>query len=237
MRLVVHCCLRAVARVVATALDRIGRSPVLLILAMLAGSVPAAAFAAVPIGMVVQTTGGTVRGVRQDGVLAFKGIPYAAAPIGALRWASPQPAKPWHGVLDATRYGTGCPQLSRYGLTEAGYDEDCLSINVTVPATPPPAGVKRPVIAWVYGGAFVGGSTALYPLTHMALAGDAVMVSFNYRIGVFGFMSNPAFPRDSDGTCGLSDQRLALAWIQRNIRAIGGDPANVTVAGESAGAA
>ena len=187
--------------------------------------------------LTVQTRSGLVRGVEDNGTVAFRGIPYAAAPIGARRWALPEPAKPWEGVRDAKAYGTGCPQVARYGLTEAGYDEDCLSINVTVPGALKPGAPKKPVIAWVYGGAFVGGSSALYPLAAMAKAGDAVVVSFNYRLGVFGFMGHPAFGRDHDGGYGLEDQRLALRWIQDNIAAFGGDPANVTVAGESAGAA
>ncbi len=185
----------------------------------------------------VQIDSGRIKGVRADGVVAFKGIPFAQAPIGDLRWALPVPAAPWSGIRHATAFGTGCPQTARYGLTQAGYDEDCLSINVTVPDRPAPSGGKRPVIVWIYGGAFVGGSSALYPLTDMALTGDAVVVSFNYRIGVFGFMANPAFGRDHDGGYGLADQRLALQWVQRNIATFGGDPANVTVAGESAGAA
>lgn len=186
---------------------------------------------------IVQTETGAVRGLHEDGVLAFKGIPYAAAPNGALRWKPPQAPASWGGIRDATQFGPGCPQLARYGLTEAGYNEDCLSINVTVPPPRAPMdGAKRPVIAWIYGGAFVGGSTAIYPLAHMALSGDAIVVSFNYRLGVFGFMASSAFDRASDGSYGLEDQRAALRWIQRNIAAFGGDPENVTVAGESAGA-
>jgi para-nitrobenzyl esterase len=185
--------------------------------------------------LVVRTTGGAVRGVDTGQVLAFKGIPYATAPVGQLRWALPQPAAPWPGIRDAATYGNQCPQVSRYGLTEASYNEDCLTINVTVPKSPH-AG-PRPVIAWIYGGAFVGGGSSLYPLDAMALAGDAVVVSFNYRLGVFGFLANPSFDRATDGTYGLADQRLALGWIQHNIAAFGGDPAQVTVAGESAGAA
>jgi para-nitrobenzyl esterase len=210
----------------------------LILAAFGAAAPPAIAQAGSHDPTIVQTEAGAVRGLREDGVLAFKGIPYAASPSGALRWRLPQPPAPWPGVRDATHFGPGCPQLARYGLTEAGYNEDCLSINVTVPPLRAgTAATKRPVIAWIYGGAFVGGSTAIYPLAHMALSGNTIVVSFNYRLGVFGFMASRAFDRPSDGSYGLEDQRFALRWIQRNIAAFGGDPANVTIAGESAGAA
>ncbi|MCC7024478.1 MAG: carboxylesterase family protein [Thermomicrobiales bacterium] len=184
---------------------------------------------------IVPTESGPVRGVIHDGVREFRGIPYAKAPVGDLRWERPQPPAPWEGVLDATAYGSGCPQLSRYGLTEAGEDEGCLVLNVTTPAQP--SATPRPVIVWIHGGAFVGGSSALYPLAALALAGDAVVVSMNYRLGVFGFMAHPAFDAATSGGIGLEDQRAALRWVQRNIAAFGGDPGNVTIAGESAGGA
>jgi para-nitrobenzyl esterase len=149
---------------------------------------------------VVATDRGPVRGVVHEGVREFKGIPYAAAPVGDLRWALPQAPAAWTQALDATEFRSGCPQVARYGLTEAGYDEDCLFINVTSPIGVSPAR-KRTVIVWIYGGAFVGGSSALYPLGAMAKAGDAVIVSFNYRLGVFGFMSHPAFEPDHNGGC------------------------------------
>jgi para-nitrobenzyl esterase len=184
----------------------------------------------------VVTSTGSVRGTLHDGVREFKGIPYAAPPTGKLRWKLPQPAKPWKGVLDATRYGNECPRLSRYGLTEAAYNEDCLFLNVTIPEMRSPATVKLSVIVWIHGGAFVGGSSSLYPLAHLALSGHLVVVSFNYRLGVFGLMGHPAFDRDYDGSYGLEDQRAAMRWVQRNIAAFGGAPGNVTIAGESAGA-
>ena len=183
----------------------------------------------------MKTDQGEVRGVDTGKTLAFKGIPYAVAPTGSLRWAMPQPAAPWLGIRDASAFGNQCPQVARYGLTEASYNEDCLTVNVTAPKAAHSG--PRPVIVWIYGGAFVGGGSSLYPLDAMALAGDAVVVSFNYRLGVFGFLANPSFDRVADGTYGLADQRLALKWVQRNIAAFGGDPVKVTVAGESAGAA
>ena len=186
----------------------------------------------------VMTDKGTVRGVVRDGVREFKGIPYAAAPVGARRWTLPAAAKAWTGPWDATAYRSACPQVARYGLTAASADEDCLHVNVTVPyAGPQDLSRKRPVIVWIHGGAFVGGSSALYPLAHMAKAGDVVVVSMNYRLGVFGFMAHPAFGRADNGGYGLEDQRAALRWVKRNIARFGGDPNNITLAGESAGAA
>lgn len=192
--------------------------------------------AAQPAAPVVKTVYGSVRGTARDGVREFKGIPYAAPPVGALRWTLPRAAKPWKDVLDATKYGGACPQVSRYGLTEASDDENCLTVNVTVPD----AGKdqrKRAVIVWIHGGAFVGGSSAFYPLGHMAKSGDVVVVSMNYRLGVFGFMPHPGFDKAHNGGYGLEDQRFALRWVKRNIAAFGGDPNNVTIAGESAGGA
>jgi len=189
--------------------------------------------------IVVMTDKGAVRGLVRNGVREFKGIPYAAAPVGQLRWQTPQERAPWTNILDATQFGSSCPQVARYGLTEASYDEDCLTLNVTVPgaALNRRESEKLPVLVWIYGGAFVGGSSALYPLEHMAKIGNVIVVSINYRIGVFGFMAHPAFDRSTDGDYGQADQRQALLWVKRNIAGFGGDAANVTIAGESAGAA
>jgi len=193
---------------------------------------------ATPDPVVVMTDKGAVRGAIRDGVREFKGIPYALPPVGELRWDLAKPAAAWTGTLDATQYKSACPQVSRYGLTEASNNEDCLYLNVTAPyAGKPEPGRKRAVIVWLHGGAFVGGSSALYPLDTMAKSGDVVVVSMNYRLGAFGFMAHPAFDADHNGGYGLEDQRAALRWVKQNIAAFGGDPANVTVAGESAGAA
>jgi para-nitrobenzyl esterase len=184
----------------------------------------------------VTTELGVVRGVRHDGVIEFKGIPYAAPPVANLRWELPQPAKPWRGLLDANQYRSACPQAARHGLTEASDSEDCLYLNVATPLhgiEKPPR--RRPVIVWIHGGGFVGGSSALYPLYLMASSGDVIVVSLNYRLGVFGFMASPWFGTDHNGGYGLEDQRVALRWVKRNIAAFGGDPANVTLAGEGAG--
>jgi para-nitrobenzyl esterase len=185
--------------------------------------------------LVVITDKGAVRGIDTPNAREFKGIPYAAAPVGDLRWALPEERKRWHGTLDATRFGSGCPQVARYNLTEAGYNEDCLFLNVTVPKTAVPR--RLAVLVWIYGGAFVGGSSSLYPLDDLATKGHVIVVSMNYRLGALGFMAHPAFIRSSDGGYGLADQREALSWVRRNIAAFGGDPQNVTIAGESAGAA
>ncbi len=185
----------------------------------------------------VMTDSGAVAGIVGGGVREHRGIPFAAPPVGALRWMPPQPVAAWPGVLDATRYRGLCPQTARYGIPEASTDEDCLYLNVTSPAPDGqvPEG-KRPVIVWIHGGAFVGGSSGLYDLSTLAKTGDAVVVSMNYRLGVFGLMPHESFDPDTNGAYGLLDQRAALRWVQRNIAAFGGDPDNVTIAGESAGA-
>lgn len=185
----------------------------------------------------VATDHGTVRGFKGEGVLEFRGIPYAAPPLGDLRWTSPAPAPAWQGVLDATHYRDACPQVVRYGLTEASDVEDCLFLNVARPASPTRNGKPRPVLVWIHGGAFVGGASNLYPLDYLARNGDLVVVAMNYRLGALGFMAHPAFDRSRAGGYALEDQRAALRWVKRNIAAFGGDPGNVTIAGESAGAA
>jgi para-nitrobenzyl esterase len=154
--------------------------------------------------------------------------------LGARRFEPPRPALAWPGTLDATQYRSACPQVARFGVTDASDDEDCLYLNVAVPSAPKS---KRPVIVWVHGGAYVGGSSNLYPLEYLARTGDVVVVSINYRLGILGFMAHPGLPAAHNGSLGLEDQREALRWVKRNIAAFGGDPANVTFAGESAGAA
>lgn len=187
---------------------------------------------------VVVTDKGPVRGKLGNGVIEFKGIPYAMPPTGDLRWENAQPPAAWTDVLEATEYRSACPQVARYGLTEASSDEDCLHLNVTVPtARDMSAERKLPVIVWIHGGAFVGGASSLYPLDYLARGGNVVVVSLNYRLGVFGWMPHPAFPADHNGGLGLEDQREAMRWVQRNIAAFGGDPGNVTLMGESAGGA
>jgi len=186
---------------------------------------------------IVVTDHGRVRGFIGEGAREFRGIPFAAPPTGERRWTSPAPIAPWSGILDATHYRDACPQVSRYGLTEASDVEDCLYLNVATPATAARDGKPRAVLVWIHGGAFVGGGANLYPLDYLALQGDLVVVSINYRLGALGYLSHPAFPADRAGGYALEDQRAALRWVQRNIAAFGGDPHRVTIAGESAGAA
>ena len=199
-------------------------------LALTACLAVARAETAPPGSMLVTTDLGLVRGVERHGAAEFRGIPYAAPPVGDLRWTSPQPAKPWPGVRDAKNFGPACPQAARFGLTEASNAEDCLTINVSAPLDRKP-GEKLPVLVWIHGGAFVGGGSNLYRLDALARAG-VVVVSMNYRLGVFGFMPHPAFAEATNGDYGLEDQRAALAWVKRNIAAFGGDPRNITVGGE-----
>lgn len=185
--------------------------------------------------LTVRTTEGIVHGVTGAGVREFKGIPFAAPPVGELRFEPPAPVAPWQGVLEASQVRDACPQARRFNLTEESNVEDCLHLNVAVP-TRPHAG-QRAVLVWFHGGAFVGGSTQLYPIDFLARAGDVVVVSVNYRLGPLGFMAHPSFGAEANGGYALEDQRAALRWVQRNIAALGGDPGNVTIGGVSAGAA
>lgn len=186
---------------------------------------------------VVQTSLGPVQGIARNGAYEYRGMPYALAPTGDLRWALPQPVTAsWTSVFPAYDFGPACPQKARFGVTEASDNEDCLSINVSVPADIK-AGEKLPVLFWIHGGAFVGGSSNLYRLDKLAREGRLIVVSANYRLGALGFMPNQAFASNGyNGNYGLEDQRLAMKWVQDNIEAFGGDKTNVTVAGESAGA-
>lgn len=168
-------------------------------------------------------------------VVEHRGIPYAKSPTGERRWSLPQPAERWTGTLDARHFGPACPQVPRFKLTDASLDEDCLSINVTAPGDMK-KGEKLPVLFWIHGGAFVGGSSNLYRLDKLASEGRMVVVSANYRLGLLGFVPLPGLSNHSvNGNFGIEDQREALRWVQRNIRAFGGDPDNVTIVGESAG--
>ena len=189
----------------------------------------------------VKIAGGTIEGSVEAGVSSFKGIPYAEPPVGDLRWRPPQPVKPWTGVKATTAYGHDCAQLpfpgdaAPLGTPPA---EDCLVLNVWRPAERTTA--KLPVMVWIYGGGFVNGgsSPAVYDGSQFAKRG-VVLVSFNYRVGRFGFFGHPALTKESKdgllGNYGHMDQIAAMKWVQANIAAFGGDPNNVTVFGESAG--
>ncbi|MEU9703547.1 carboxylesterase family protein [Streptomyces sp. NPDC047981] len=191
---------------------------------------PAQAAAGNGAGSIVGTTDGAVRGtVDGDGVRSFQGIPYAAPPVGGLRWSPPRPAAPWTGVREATAPGSPCAQPKGLPIGIPSEAEDCLYLNVTTPAQR--AG-KRPVIVWIHGGSLMFGSGDLYGPKRLAAEG-AVVVSVNYRLGVMGFLADPALR--TSGGLGLEDQQAALRWVRANAGAFGGDPANVTVMGESGG--
>ncbi|MCT2582353.1 carboxylesterase/lipase family protein [Actinophytocola gossypii] len=175
-----------------------------------------------------RTETGLVRGTVDGDAVVFRGIPYAAPPVGALRWRDPAPAQRWRGVRDATRPAPACAQ-HRGELPEESRSEDCLYLNVTAPAGQD----RRPVVVWLHGGGFYMGAGGSYDATRLAARGDVVVVTVNYRLGVFGFFGHPELK--GSGTFGLRDQQAALGWVRRNIGAFGGDPGNVTVAGQSAG--
>jgi para-nitrobenzyl esterase len=181
----------------------------------------------------VRTESGPVRGVEQDKVTAFKGLPYAVPPVGALRWHVPEAPAKWAAPRDAAKFGADCLQNAMPGVAGSGQpaSEDCLYLNVWTPK--PSKGAKLPVMVWIHGGGFVSGSSALPETDGARLAGrGVVLVSFNYRLGRFGFFAHPGL---DGGNWGLMDQIAALQWVKRNIAAFGGDPANVTIFGESAG--
>jgi para-nitrobenzyl esterase len=193
-------------------------------------------------GPVTLDSGGQVSGAltgKNSDISVYKGIPYAAPPVGALRWKPPQPVNPWDGVRDATRFGAIQPQRSRFPTAPgARQSEDSLYLNVWTPAKR--ADQRLPVMVWIHGGGFTFGSSSqpLYDGTRLAEAG-VVLVSFNYRLNVLGGFAHPLLSKESEhgvsGNYGLLDQIAALQWVTRNIAAFGGDPGKVTVFGESAG--
>ncbi|TDU86829.1 para-nitrobenzyl esterase [Kribbella voronezhensis] len=225
------------------------RLGVLLLAALVSASAAACGGAALRVGgtnsrsttetppdTVVSTDTGAVRGKLTADARLFQGIPYAAPPVGKLRWASPQRAASWRGIRDATKPGNRCAQNAGL-IDEASNTEDCLYLNVATPrhSSPP----KLPVMVWIHGNGFINGAGSLYDAQQLANSGQVIVVSPNYRLGIFGFLAHPALDhgqaRQLSGNFGLEDQQAALRWVQRNAAAFGGDPGNVTIFGESAG--
>ncbi len=196
--------------------------------------------AAAQIG-VVSVTGGRVEGVTAGGVTSFKGIPFAAPPVGNLRWRTPQPVKPWSGIKKADHFGPSCmqdPKILKLFDTPPAMSEDCLYLNAWTPARS--ARERLPVMVWIYGGGFFAGSTSqpLYDGTQLAGKG-VVLVSVAYRLGALGFLADPELNAESpyhvSGNYAFLDVIAALKWVQANIRKFGGDPSRVTIFGQSAG--
>lgn len=183
----------------------------------------------------VITEQGLLKGLVSDH-REFRGIPFAAPPVGDLRFRAPQAPSRWHGVRDATQFGSACPQAS--GLTSPGsLDEDCLFLNVYTPLR----GRHLPVMVWIHGGSFTSGTGASFDGTTLAKKGNVILVTINYRLGALGFLATPGLaaenPRGASGNYALLDQQAALRWVKNNIARFGGNPDNVTIFGESAGGA
>lgn len=186
--------------------------------------------------VLLDTALGKLRGYAQDGLLSFHAVPYAKPPLGPRRFAAPEPAEAWDGVREAREPGAIAPQMpSRLSLAMGDFDmpqnEDCLTLTIRTPAAD---GRQRPVVVWLHGGGYISGAGALpwYDGSLLANEGDIVFVGVNYRIGALGYLYAPGI---SPGNLGLLDQQLALAWVQQHIASFGGDPAQVTLMGQSAG--
>ena len=185
--------------------------------------------------LVVTTDKGAVRGAVANGIENFLDIPYAAPPVGPLRWAPPQPAAAWSDVRSAARSGPYCTQRQNFDSPQGpALDEDCLSINVQRPVGTR-AGARLPVYVYIHGGGYATGSGVRDAQTRIVQLNGIVGVSLNYRLGALGFLALPGLSGSDTGNYGLMDQQAALLWVQRNIAAFGGDPAAVTIGGESAG--
>jgi para-nitrobenzyl esterase len=217
--------------------------PVALALAVTAcgGTAPAAPDGGGPTAQstVIATKQGAVSGTLNGTTRTFLGIPFAAPPVGPLRFHAPEAPAAWTSTLAATNFGPSCPQFDITGTTyDPTTSEDCLTVNVWTPSI---LGSPRPVMVWIFGGGFIlgAGSQSIYDGTNLSQAGDVVVVNFNYRLGPLGFLSLPSLdaedPASPSGNYGIEDQRAALTWVQENIAAFGGDPGNVTLFGESAG--
>jgi para-nitrobenzyl esterase len=186
---------------------------------------------------IVQTDKGPVRGIARTGLDEFRGIPYAKPPAGELRWRPPEEPTAWTGTRDATAFGSNCPQITEYGAFAgpANDNENCLFVNVFTPNLH--GTTKLPVLVFVHGGGNINGESSDYDGAAMAVQGNAVVVTLNYRLGLLGFFAHPALDAENHlfGNYGILDQQLALKWVQKNIGAFGGDKDNVTLSGQSAG--
>ena len=198
---------------------------------------------ATALGSPVATESGLVEGTDSHGVRLFAGLPFAAPPVGDLRWRAPQPPASWSGVRAADHFSPICPQHGAYpeDSPPEPSSEDCLYLNLWVPQRAPDArAATLPVMVWIYGGGLMNGSasTPLYAGDQLARQG-VIVVTVNYRLGALGYLALPELTAESDhhvsGNYGLLDQIAALAWVHRNIEAFGGDPARVTVFGQSSG--
>ena len=194
-------------------------------------------------GPTVYTVEGPVQGFTKNGVNTFLGIPYAAPPVGKLRWQPPQPVKRWRNPVDATKFANTCPQVTELGAFAgpSSTNEDCLYLNVFTTGSGH-FGQKKPVIVWIHGGGNVDGESNDYDASKLATGGpdghQTVVVTLNYRMGLFGFLSNPALNSEGhlSGNYGILDIQAVLRWVQRNAAAFGGDPTKVALGGQSAGA-
>jgi para-nitrobenzyl esterase len=184
---------------------------------------------------------GTLRGVDASGVVQFRGVPFAAPPVGGRRFRPPEPVTRWDGARDASAWAPRAPQSLEPGpfrrVVDVPVDEDCLYLNVFTPSTDPGADGQRPVMVWIHGGAFTMGSGCLFDAAELARRGDVVVVTVNYRLGALGFCYLDHLDASSNGTGNLAllDQIAALRWVHDHVAAFGGDPENVTIFGESAG--
>ncbi len=189
-------------------------------------------------GPTVQTGSGNVEGFLRNNVAEFLGIPYAAPPVGNLRWAPPQAHAAWKGTRQAVTYGSTCAQITTLGVFAgpANSNEDCLFANVFTPNLQNTA--KLPVIVWIHGGGNLDGESNDYDGSKMATQGNTVVVTFNYRLNLMGFLAVPSLDNEGHnfGNYGLLDQQMMLQWVRQNIASFGGDPDNVTLGGQSAGA-
>lgn len=210
----------------------------LLMIAAMAMGVAGASPSLAQEPLAVETTSGGLVGASAGGVDSWLGIPYAAPPVGPLRWRPPQPVAAWETPMKANALPSSCAQNADLGpFARAGGSEDCLYLNVYRAEGPTQSDEKRPVFVWIHGGALQVGQAGDYDASKLARQGNAIVVTLNYRLGLFGFLAHPAL--DGEGhefaNYGLMDQQAALRWVKENIAAFGGDPDNVTISGESSG--